>query len=293
MDATDSSPGPLGVGTHGRHWPRPVGLLLAALLLTASPSTAQTPAPGPGFTVKRAFGIGDVESVELRDASGATKTITASSEVSTQDGLQRVTEVSFLPATRFLLEIDSNRRETDVDTRRRTGKLTEIANRLTLYDRRGRALFTTTVGWIPIGLSETGKTLCILTPPEYWEGPPADDAISPATDHLVVLSKRGEILREVDEPRWSVKSPRISPSGRWIAYGKELGRLSNQIVLLNLASGRRVETPPTDDRSLLGFDAVLDDGNLVTFQETLERGPDGGWMKRRSAPQVLYRMEAQ
>jgi len=288
-------PRPRGVGAHGRKEPGAIGLLLATLLLFAPRlSVAQTPAPAaPGFTVKRAFGIGDVESVELRDASGATKTITSSSEVSTQDGLKRVTEVSFLPATRFLLVIESNRHETDVDTRRRTGKLTEIANRLTLYDRRGRALFTTTVGWIPIGLSETGKTLCILTPPEYWEGPPADDAISPSTDHLVVLSKRGEILREIDEPRWSVKSPRISPSGRWIAYGKELGRLSNQIVLLNLVSGRRVETPPTDDRSLLGFSAVLDDGNLVTFQETVEKGPDCGWMKRRSAPQILYRMEAQ
>jgi hypothetical protein len=268
-----------------------LGVLLSLVLATAT--AAQTPNPASGdvrFTALRPFGIGDVDAVEFRDAAGTrTRLVKKSFEVSKQDGRQHVEEVSFLTAARYVLVTESTRTETDTATRQATGRLLDSTNTITLYDRFGRALFTKQVECTPVALSENGRTVCLLTALEYWEGPPDPQRLSPATDHLTVFSRRGAVLDEVDETRWTVKNVRISPAGNWVAYAKELGGLSNQIVLRDLRTHRRVETPQTEQRELTGFRAVTNKGDLLAFQETATKHADGTWTMERSPSRLLYR----
>jgi hypothetical protein len=267
---------------------------LSAFGVGVNATRAQAPAPTLPeirFEAIRPFGIGDVQAVEFRDVAGKrTRVVEESLAVSKRDGRQHIEEVTLLTTARWVLVTESTRTETDESTRRATGRLVDVRNTITLYDRFGAVRFTAEVECTPVALSESGRSLCLLTAPEYWEGPPALEKLSPATDHLTVFSRRGAVLREIDEPRWTVRNPTISPAGNWIAYAKQLRGLENQVVLWDLRTDRRVETPVTRDRGLLTYRAVTNKGDLITFQDAVTKRPDGTWAKERSPSRVLRKM---
>lgn len=271
-----------------------VALALVSALVGVDVARAQAPAPTlpeVRFEAIRPFGIGDVQAVEFRDAVGKrTRVVSESLAVSKRDGRQHIEEVSLLTTPRWVLVTESTRTETDESTRRATGRLVDVRNVVTLYDRFGAVRFSLEVECTPVALSESGRSLCLLTAPEYWEGPPAAEKVTPASDHLTVFSRRGEVLKKIDEVRWTLRNPTISPAGNWIAYAKQLHGLESQVVLWDLRVDRRVETPVSRDRALLAYRAVTNKGDLVTFQDTARKRPDGTWTKERSPSRVLRRM---
>ena len=102
--------------------------------------------PEVRFDAIRPFGIGDVQAVEFRDATGKrTRVVEESLAVSKRDGRQHIEEVTLLTTARWVLVTESTRTETDESTRRATGRLVDVRNTITLCDRFAAVRFTAEV----------------------------------------------------------------------------------------------------------------------------------------------------
>ena len=264
--------------------------LLAALLAAAPIAAAGQPAAVPGPRVEVVRPAGEAEALEFRDPAGAvTRRLERSFHATKVSGRQHITELKIDPRTSYVLVTDSERAENDAETRQTTGKVWNVRNRITLYDRTGEAVLERELECAPVAVSESGTIACLEQPPEYWEGPPAPDQLSPRIDRILVLSRRGDTLGDIEEPPHSVQNVRLSPSGNWLAYAKELGGLRNQVVLRQLRTGRLVTTPPTEDRSLRAYRLVSNKGDLVDYDDEPSVRPDGRVVERRSNARVLFR----
>jgi hypothetical protein len=237
---------------------------------------------------------GDIRGVEFLDSAGnVKKKIDSYAQYYKEDGKQKFKELKCLIAShrqarqgfppKYILVMESDRMD--------PGTLRDIHNTITLYDQSGNALFQkTNLECYPVALSaNSGISACLISPPESedWVFLEKD-----AIDKVLVFSQRGEVVREIIEPVWQVQNVKISPSGNWLAYYKQLERLSIQVVLINLNTGKKVALPVTDDRTdriVTSYQEVLDNGDLMGYEEIPHKGSSGRW-ESVPRPKILYKM---
>lgn len=254
------------------------------------PDRTQQPA-GPAMEVIKPSG-GEIRAVEFRDAAGKLlRRIEASLQLTQDNGRRHIEEVKIRAVSHYVLVTASERWETGPDTRTQTGKVWEIHNTITLYDEHGDVLSQLgKAECFPVALSESGRWACLTSPPQYWQGPPAATQVYPPHDQLRVFSTRGEIVTTREEPRWQVQNVRLSPSGNWMAYVKTMAPSQHEIRLSNLDTARRVTIPVAEDRRMLFYQEVLDNGNLRAFEHLPVQRGGGKWETQRR-PKTLYEME--
>ena len=180
---------------------------------------------------------------------------------------------------------------TTTETRRQTGKALDIKNTITLYDKTGNVLFQkTNLECFPVALSaNSGASACLTMPVEGEDRVFTETELDALKDKVLVFSKNGEVVREIIEPINQVQNVKISPSGSWLAYVKQLKGLSNQVVLINLNTGKKVALPVTDDRTVMYYEEVLDNGDLRGYVEIPQKESSGRWGSVPQ-PKILYRM---
>ena len=191
----------------------------------------------------------------------------------------------------YVLVMESERMHTTTETRRQTGKALDIKNTITLYDKTGNVLFQkTNLECFPVALSaNSGISACLTMPVEGEDWVFTETEKDALKDKVLVFSKHGEVVREIIEPINQVQNVKISPSGNWLAYVKQLERLSNQVVLINLNTGKKVALPVTDDRTVMYYEEVLDNGDLMGYEEIPHKGSSGRW-ESVPQPKILYKM---
>jgi hypothetical protein len=264
---------------------RPLASVAAALVLVAlsappPPACAQAAPPATLATAGARSGRIRVAAVRARR-----RPITS---LRIRRGLRHLKQVLLHSMPGHLLVTRAGRRETDVLARLQTGRVWDVDNTITLYRTGGEAVFRRAhVEYAPRAVSANGRTIvCLMGPPEHWEGPPEHHRVSPATDSLVVLSRSGEETMRIEEPPTAVDNVRLSRSGRWLAYRvTPSGERSEEVRLVDL-EGREVTTLAVDPAGLLAsYTRVSDRGDLVTFVEDTAGAP--GTITRRA--QTLYR----
>jgi hypothetical protein len=181
--------------------------------------------------------------------------------------------------------------DTTTETRLKTGKPWDIRNTITLYDKTGNVLFQkTNLECFPVALSaNSGASACLTIPVEGGDWVFTETEWDALKDKVLVFSKHGEVVREIIEPINQVQNVKISPSGNWLAYVKQLQGLSNQVVLINLNTGKKVALPVTDDRTVMSYEEVLDNGDVRGYVEIPQKESSGRWGSVPQ-PKILYRM---
>ncbi len=288
--------------------------LISALLMVIGPvmTAAQTPEQtnaqkeisGPHIRLIWPFG-GDIRGVEFLDSAGNVKKKIDSYYQSKfinikEDERREIKALEILvPSYRqarqgfhnYVLVMESERMHTTTETRRQTGKALDIKNTITLYDKTGNVLFQkTNLECFPVALSaNSGASACLTMPVEGGDWVFTETELDALKDRVLVFSKHGEVVREIIEPINQVQNVKISPSGNWLAYAKQLKGLSNQVVLINLNTGKKVALPVTDDRTIMYYEEVLDNGDLMGYEEIPHKGLSGRW-ESVSRPKTLYKM---
>lgn len=288
--------------------------LISALLMVIGPvmTAAQTPEQtnaqkeisGPHIRLIWPFG-GDIRGVEFLDSAGNVKKKIDSYYQSKfinikEDERREIKALEILvPSYRqarqgfhnYVLVMESERMHTTTETRRQTGKALDIKNTITLYDKTGNVLFQkTNLECFPVALSaNSGASACLTMPVEGGDWVFTETELDALKDRVLVFSKHGEVVREIIEPINQVQNVKISPSGNWLAYAKQLKGLSNQVVLINLNTGKKVALPVTDDRTIMYYEEVLDNGDLMGYEEIPHKGSSGRW-ESVSRPKTLYKM---
>lgn len=267
-------------------------------------TNAQKESSEPRIRLIWPFG-GDIRGVEFLDSAGnVKKRIDQSSQITKENGLQKIKEVKIhVPSYRqarqgfppnYALVMESERMHTTTETRLKTGKVFDIKNTITLYDKTGNVLFQkTNLECFPVALSaNSGASACLTIPVEGEEWVFTETEKDALKDKMLVFSKHGEVVREIIEPINQVQNVKISPSGNWLAYYKQLERLSIQVVLINLNTGKKVALPVTDDKTdriVTSYQEVLDNGDLMGYEEIPHKGSSGRW-ESVPRPKILYRM---
>lgn len=288
--------------------------LISALLMVIGPvmTAAQTPEQTnaqkeisePCIRLIWPFG-GDIRGVEFLDSAGNVKKKIDSYYQSKfinikEDERREIKALEILvPSYRqarqgfhnYVLVMESERMHTTTETRRQTGKALDIKNTITLYDKTGNVLFQkTNLECFPVALSaNSGASACLTMPVEGGDWVFTETELDALKDRVLVFSKHGEVVREIIEPINQVQNVKISPSGNWLAYAKQLKGLSNQVVLINLNTGKKVALPVTDDRTIMYYEEVLDNGDLMGYEEIPHKGLSGRW-ESVSRPKTLYKM---
>ncbi len=288
--------------------------LISALLMVIGPvmTAAQTPEQtnaqkeisGPHIRLIWPFG-GDIRGVEFLDSAGNVKKKIDSYYQSKfinikEDERREIKALEILvPSYRqarqgfhnYVLVMESERMHTTTETRRQTGKALDIKNTITLYDKTGNVLFQkTNLECFPVALSaNSGASACLTMPVEGEDWVFTETELDALKDRVLVFSKHGEVVREIIEPINQVQNVKISPSGNWLAYAKQLKGLSNQVVLINLNTGKKVALPVTDDRTIMYYEEVLDNGDLMGYEEIPHKESSGRW-ESVSRPKILYKM---
>ena len=291
--------------------------LISALLMVIGPVMAAAQAPdqssvqkeisGPHIRLIWPFG-GDIRGVEFLDSAGNVKKKIDSYYQSKfinikEDERREIKALEILvPSYRqarqgfhnYVLVMESERMHTTTETRRQTGKALDIKNTITLYDKTGNVLFQkTNLECFPVALSaNSGASACLTMPVEGEDWVFTETEKDALKDKVLVFSKHGEVVREIIEPINQVQNVKISPSGNWLAYVKQLERLSIQVVLINLNTGKKVALPVTDDRTdriVTSYEEVLDNGDLMGYEEIPHKESSGRWGSV-SQPKILYRM---
>ena len=285
--------------------------LISALLMVIGPVMTAAQAPeqtnaqkeisGPHIRLNGLFG-GDI-SVEFLDSAGNVKKKIDSYYQSKfinikEDEWREIKALEILvPSYRqvrqgfhpnYALVTESERMDTTTGPRRHT------RNTITLYDKTGNVLFQkTNLECFPVALSaNSGISACLTMPVEGEDRVFTETELDALKDKVLVFSKHGEVVREIIEPINQVQNVKISPSGNWLAYVKQLERLSIQVVLINLNTGKKVALPVTDDRTdriVTSYEEVLDNGDLRGYVEIPQKESSGRWGSV-PRPKILYRM---
>ena len=194
----------------------------------------------------------------------------------------------------YVLVTESEGMDATTEFCRQTGRESDIKNTITLYDKTGNVLFQkTNLECYPVALSaNSGASACLTMPVEGEDWVFTETEKDALKDKVLVFSKHGEVVREIIEPINQVGNVKISPSGNWLAYVKQLERLSIQVVLINLNTGKKVALPVTDDRTdriVTSYEEVLDNGDLRGYEEIPQKDSSGRWGSV-PRPKILYRM---
>jgi len=276
--------------------------LISALLMVIGPVMTAAQAPdqssvqkeisGPHIRLNGLFG-GDI-SVEFLDSAGnVKKKIDSYAQYYKEDKKQKFKALEILvPSYRQVRQgFHPNYALVTESDRMYPGTLRDIHNTITLYDQSGNALFQkTNLECYPVALSaNSGISACLTMPVEGEDRVFTETELGALKDKVLVFSKHGEVVREIKEPINQVQNVKISPSGNWLAYVKQLQGLSNQVVLINLNTGKKVALPVTDDRTVMYYEEVLDNGDLRGYVEIPQKESSGRWGSVPQ-PKILYRM---
>lgn len=219
--------------------------------------------------------IGEVNSVQFSGEKGNLKfEIKRVNKTFFKNGHQCDSGTDIVPEHKYLLVTNYEKEEVSNDEYRKTGRDKKETNDVCVYDSDGNVIFEKKgVPYKPAAISENGKVIaCLRVTPDMAEDLDYEVMKNPPKAEFYVYSSKGELINQKMESYIVHDSPRISPSGRWAAYG--IIDPKYDVKIIDLQTSKEYLAPCGFHAN--EFDEINDEGELIHDQmKVLNKKADG------------------